>query len=143
MLKAHAHQLYPFDKLVGDLGGARRSGVSPLYDVVVVLQNLEVHKKETHSMGEMLITTLELDVVAASMDLRLEFIERSDHIDLNFEYDPHLFGPATISRFMDRFLLLLAKVLADPAIRVADIGFENGPVPEASGNLPNHFTHTF
>jgi tyrocidine synthetase-3 len=143
MLKAGKHQQYPFDKLVSSLRYARSANRSPLFDVVVVLQNLQVHQQEVNKMGDLEVSVLPTAQVASSVDLRMEFIERSDFITANFEYNMGLFHSDTIELFMNRFLSLLSQVLANPDMLLEEIVFEKEQVMAPAHIPADHFTINF
>jgi amino acid adenylation domain-containing protein len=144
MTADHAHLLYPFDKVVSDLGLTRHAGRSPLFDVVVVLQNLKIHREGLRYVAGLSVEPYPMSRVTSSVDLRLEFIEREDSIDINFEYNKGLFKAGTIRLFMDRFLSLLDQAVANPGIKIEDFDFENtSKTLDLANNLDNHFNINF
>jgi hypothetical protein len=52
-IEAYRHQLYPFDRLVGDLSLARDTGRHPLFDVLVELFNMETGHHTGRSLNGM------------------------------------------------------------------------------------------
>ncbi|QJB31621.1 amino acid adenylation domain-containing protein [Chitinophaga oryzae] len=142
MLEASKHQEYPFDKVVSELRYTRDAGRAPLFDVVVVLQNLQVHRQEATRMGEMDVTVLPFDNTTSSVDLRMEFIEREDRFTVNFEYNLALFRRHTIRLLMDRFLSILTQLAGSPDIPVASVGTGEDATTTVE-DLKNHFSINF
>jgi non-ribosomal peptide synthetase component F len=143
MLHNHAHQLYPFEKIVSGLGFARNTSRSPLFDVVVVLQNLQIHKQEVTELNDLSIDLYNTEQVTSSIDLRLEFLERADHIVIHFDYNSGLFEPATIQLFMDRFLAILEQAVSDPYINIDEFIFKNDNNLQPDNKIGSHFTIKF
>ena len=142
-MAAHSHKLYPFDKLISSLGLARNTGRSPLFDVVVAMQHLQIHKQELNNMAGLAVEVYPVELAASSIDLRLEFIERTDYLDLNFEYNKSLFKGSTIRLFMERFLSLLAQVLEDNTVKIEDLIFGDEEALTGTRDLENNFTMNF
>ncbi|WP_235021706.1 condensation domain-containing protein, partial [Chitinophaga eiseniae] len=142
MLEASKHQEYPFDKVVSGLRYTRDAGRAPLFDVVVVLQNLKVHRQEVNRMGEMEVTVLPFDNTTSSVDLRMEFIEREDRFTVNFEYNLALFRRHTVRLLMDRFLSVLTQLAGSPDIPVATVGMEEDTTTTVE-DLKDHFSINF
>ncbi len=143
MLTNHQHLLYPFDKVVADLGLARSTARAPLFDVVVVLQNLQVHKEGLGDTADLLVEHCPLELTPSAVDLRFEFIEREDWIDVNFDYNKGLFKAETVRVFLDRFLSLVSQVPNDPAAGIGDILYGNDKARAFASTLDNYFNVSF
>ncbi|WP_133054869.1 condensation domain-containing protein, partial [Niastella populi] len=143
MLLNHAHQLYPFEKIVSGLGFSGNTSRSPLFDVVVVLQNLQIHKQAVTELDDLTIDLYDVEQVTSSIDLRLEFLERADHIVIHFDYNRGLFKPATIQVFMDRFLAMLEQAVKDPQINIDEFIFKHDSNLQLNNNIGSHFSIKF
>ncbi|MYV67888.1 hypothetical protein GT043_18510, partial [Streptomyces sp. SID2131] len=121
-LDAHAHRDVPFDALVERLNPPRAPGRHPLFQIAVA------GRRDTG--GEPVLPGLRTRTDAvrtptAKFDLTLEVDERSDAADrpagigLTLEYATDLFDADTARRLLDRLVLLLDAVAADPAAPVA------------------------
>jgi amino acid adenylation domain-containing protein len=143
ILHNHAHQLYPFEKIVSGLGASRNTSRSPLFDVVVVLQNLQIHKHAVTGLDDLTVDLYDIEQVTSSIDLRLEFLERADHLVIHFDYNSGLFKPATVQLFMDRFLAILEQAVTDPHISIDEFIFKNDNNLQRENNIGSHFTIKF
>ena len=95
LLEAHAHQRYPFDWLLGDLGLQAASGC-PLFDVS--LEHRDLH----HGMPEV------------DHDIAMTFERRPGGLHGTVAFDPRRYEPDTIERFGQHFARLLRSGLEDP-----------------------------
>jgi amino acid adenylation domain-containing protein len=131
-LGAYAHQDVPFDLLVRTLHPRRDAGVSPLFQVMFLLQNLAWGDLElsgaTLGSKPMAIgggdDLARLDGVVAPGDLTypvaLEMFEIGPRLAGRFEYA--LEYADTMSRMPGHFRTLLQAVLEEPDRPVADLG---------------------
>ncbi|MBV9824058.1 MAG: amino acid adenylation domain-containing protein, partial [Actinobacteria bacterium] len=118
VLSAYEHADQPFEQLVEALHPERHASYSPLFQVMLVLQNMP--------LGELRLPGLALRPVptgtgAARFDLSLEVAERPDGLELDFEYDSDLFDAATVARLARHFVRLLEQLAADPDRPVGDL----------------------
>jgi amino acid adenylation domain-containing protein len=118
LLDAYAHPDLPFEQLVEALKPERHTSYSPLFQVMLVLQNIP--------RGRLELPGLELRPLASStgtakFDLSVEVFEHADGLHVTFEYDTDLFDAATIARMADHFGRLLEQVAADPSVSVGEL----------------------
>ncbi|HEY0166884.1 MAG TPA: amino acid adenylation domain-containing protein [Jatrophihabitans sp.] len=111
VLEAYAHADQPFEQLVQALRPERHASYSPLFQVMLVLQNMPLGEQELPGLA---LRPLETSTGAARFDLALEVTERGGELELLFEYDSDLFEPATIARMAAHFVRLLKQVSRDP-----------------------------
>lgn len=122
LLQAFEHQYYPFEMLVESLGLKRDLSRSPLFDVMVVLQNLEGGLGEVAAPGTGLqLAHLPLPSGTAKYDLTFTFSENKRGLLLELEYNTNLFAPATIARLSGHLAKLFEQVAARPQLRIQDI----------------------
>lgn len=93
-LEMMQHQEFPFEEVVKLLGVERVPGKNPLFDVLLVFQNLEMI--ETQPPQGLAFHPLDLPGGGSKFDLTLGFVEGKDRLYCNFEYNTGLFEPATI-----------------------------------------------
>ncbi|MES2295468.1 MAG: amino acid adenylation domain-containing protein [Pseudomonadota bacterium] len=117
-LAAYAHQDVPFEQLVEVLKPERQLSHSPLFQVMLVLQNAPA---ATLDLAGLSVQPLQLDGGSAKFDLTLSMAAEGDRIEAGFEYNTALFAPATIARMADHFMRLLDAIVAAPAARIADL----------------------
>ncbi|WP_365731752.1 amino acid adenylation domain-containing protein [Ramlibacter sp.] len=111
-LQAYAHQHVPFEQLLEALRPQRDTSYSPLFQVMLVLQNLP-HR--TLALPGLELEMLPSDVDGARFDLTLELFEQSGGgLDGRLEFNTDLFDEATIARLGTRLQELLRAVVAQP-----------------------------
>ncbi|MEU6851066.1 amino acid adenylation domain-containing protein [Actinacidiphila alni] len=114
-LEAYRHQDLPFERLVEDLNPVRTQNQSPLFQVMLALQNQQAAQLElpgltatpkTHHGG------------VSTFDLTFSFAERplteGGGVHLALEYATDLFDAATVVALADRLAALLTRIVADP-----------------------------
>ncbi len=110
-----SHQVYPFDELVEDLSIKRDTSRNPLFDVMVVLQNVESGADEaiTEIPGLNVTGYEDPDFLFSKFDLTFNFRDIGNNIALSLEYNTHLFDRETILRMGDHFLTLLNEITSN------------------------------
>jgi len=110
-LGAYAHQDFPFDRLVAELGGARGGGIPPVYQVSLMLQNLPAPVR----MPGLVTAVEELGGGAAKLDLGLAVVPASEDGAERFvallELNLDLFDPATGARLLSGFSAMLGEIV--------------------------------
>ncbi len=110
--EAMAHQDYPFDRLVEDLGVRREMSRSPLFDVMVVLQD----EDEVQETGGLIIAPLEGVAPGASrFDMTFNFFAVGDELHLELVWASDLYDAARMHRLLACFCELCRSAAADPA----------------------------
>ncbi len=112
-LAAYAHQDLPFEKLVDALALRRDLGTTPLFQVMLVLQN---------TAPRLAMELVELSTATAKLDLTAAALPTVWGLALSFEYSRDLFDATTVERLLDQYLTLLGAVAAGAAgRRIADL----------------------
>ncbi len=109
-LGAFAHQDLPFEKLVDELRPERELSRTPLFSVVLLLQNAPLPKVE---LGGVRLAAEEMPVATAKFDLTFAFVPAGDDLSGTLQYSTDLFEPTTAARLARAFGRLLAGLLAD------------------------------
>ena len=112
-VEGFSHQVYPFDRLVEELNIVQNPSRSPLFDVVVILQNIRLHEESELGMSGVSIEALGTELKISKGDLRFQFVEQPDGIGSDIEYNTDLFDGDRIERMADQLQRLLLEVLAD------------------------------
>lgn len=115
-LGAYAHQDVPFEKLVEMLQPQRHLSHTPLFQVMLVLQNTPSH---TIQLPNLTLRPLPFDRGVAQFDLTLNVGEIDGGIKGMIEFNTRLFLPATIQRMMDHLIGLLQKAVANPELPIS------------------------
>ncbi|HKH43628.1 MAG TPA: SDR family NAD(P)-dependent oxidoreductase [Thermoanaerobaculia bacterium] len=138
VLDAYAHQEMPFEKLVQELQVERALDRSPLFQVMLALQNAPAARLDLPSLEAGLI---ESESRTSKFDLTLTATEGSRGLSLMAEYSTDLFDGPTIERWLAQLELLLAEAIAfpdrgiddlpwlDPALRLATEARRGAPPP--------------
>jgi len=116
-LEAYEHQDVPFERLVRALRPERDAGMSPLFQVKLVLQNAPAPSLALPGLRPSL---LEADGgETARWDLLLDLSPGEAGLWARAEYSTDLFDEATIARLWEHFLLAAEGVAADPGRRIS------------------------
>jgi amino acid adenylation domain-containing protein/non-ribosomal peptide synthase protein (TIGR01720 family) len=112
VLGAFAHQDIPFERLVDELEPVRDVSRTPLFQVMVVLQNAF---GEPMRLPGLEVTDVEIPTVTANFDLVIGFQELPDgRLHGALTYNTDLFDAATIDRMAAHLTILLEQIAADP-----------------------------
>lgn len=117
-LNAYAHDIYPFDLLVDDLDISRDQSRSPLFDVVVMLRNIEVTDEDSTRLPEIKVSPFDVSYKVSTIDLRLVFYESRGNIACAIDYNTDLFKKESIENFMKRFAIIVGQTLDDADVRI-------------------------
>ncbi|MDN5217514.1 condensation domain-containing protein, partial [Fulvivirgaceae bacterium BMA12] len=113
-LEGFAHQQYPFDKLVEELGVEEDPSHAPLFDVAMVLQNVEVHTDDLPTMSGVEVSSLGVGLKISKGDLRFQFFNQGGQLVVDLEYNTDIFKPARIERMAHHLEALLEVVVKEP-----------------------------
>jgi amino acid adenylation domain-containing protein len=117
-LGAYAHQDLPFEKLVEELQPRRDRSRSPLFQVLLALQNAPMPPLR---LGDLALEPLELPGVSSKFDLSIYWTEAGGRLQGYLEHNLDLFDPPTVERFAAHYVRLLEGAAADPERRVCDL----------------------
>ena len=118
LLEAYAHQQVPFEQLVERVRPERSLSHSPLFQIMLVLQNNE---QGTLELPGLTFSPVEQSGGIAKYDLTLEVTEDAQGLQLDWEYNTGLFEAATIARLAQHFERLLESLLKTPETSVFDV----------------------
>jgi amino acid adenylation domain-containing protein/non-ribosomal peptide synthase protein (TIGR01720 family) len=118
VLDAFAHQDVPFERLVDELSPDRDTSRTPLFEVLVTLQNAG---NRLPALAGLAASDLSLPMTTAGFDLSIEFEERPEGLRGLVNYNTDLFDAATVRRFAEHLTVLLTAVAADPARPVDEL----------------------
>ncbi|WP_410640979.1 non-ribosomal peptide synthase/polyketide synthase [Amycolatopsis sp. lyj-346] len=143
VLDAFAHQEVPFERIVDELSPDRDPSRTPLFEVLVTLQNAG---NRLPALAGLTAGELTLPMTTAGFDLSVEFEENPDGLRGSLNYNTDLFDAATMRRFAEQLTVLLTAVVAAPdrpvdtlplpaaeeALVVARWNATDRPVPDAT-----------
>jgi non-ribosomal peptide synthetase component F len=119
-LEAYAHQEMPFEKLVEELQPDRSQNHSPLFQVMFVLQNIEIDALELPGLS---LSVDQEENWTAKFDLLLTMWEINDGMGGFLKYNTDVFDDTTIANIVEHFQILIENLLADPQQHLSDSSF--------------------
>ncbi|SHM86937.1 amino acid adenylation domain-containing protein [Chitinophaga sp. CF418] len=134
-LSAFDHQLYPFDALVEDLGAGTDQSRSPLFDVVVVLQNIRVYDGPDAELQGLSVERERVDVKTSKGDLRFQFALDNGLLEGSIEYNTALFDEKRVADMAGDLDRLLASIIATPGLPIKQHVYHNHLVPAAAADF--------
>uniref|UniRef100_UPI00145FCDFF non-ribosomal peptide synthetase n=1 Tax=Rhodococcus oryzae TaxID=2571143 RepID=UPI00145FCDFF len=116
---ALAHAEVPFERLVEVLAPERSTAHSPIFQVVLALENAEPAVLELPGLA---VSEVDPGIAYAKYDLQLALGERADRSGIagTFIYATDLFDESTVRTLATRFVRLLDAVAHDPAAPIGD-----------------------
>ncbi len=122
VLESLEHEMYPYDKLVEDLGVERASNRNPLFDVMLSVQNLDNKPKKNEIEG-LKITTNTSNFKVSKFDLTFIFSEHQEKNEIRggIEYSTDLFKKDSILEMSVVIEKILSQILENPEIEIAQI----------------------
>ncbi|MCU0289659.1 MAG: SDR family NAD(P)-dependent oxidoreductase, partial [Acidobacteria bacterium] len=117
-LKVLDNQDYPFENLVEALSMKRHPDRNPLFDTMLVLQNIEIPEIKIPGLK---LKPYENNNNTSLFDLTLAGVEKEEKIYLYFNYCTKIFKKETIERFINFFKKVLFTVLDNPDIKLSEI----------------------
>lgn len=114
-LGALAHQDMPFEKLVEELHPQRSLGHSPLFQVMLDLQNAPMEPAQIEGLR---LSLVPVETETAKFDLTLTFSQTGGGLDAALEYNTELFDEDTARRMATNFLVLLKGSAEHPDTKI-------------------------
>ncbi|MFY0632129.1 MAG: AMP-binding protein, partial [Flavobacteriaceae bacterium] len=112
-LEAYDHQDVPFEKVVNSLDLDRDSSRTPLFQVMLSLQNNQGVSR-SFKLGDLELEGQPFDYEVSKYDFSLNIIEGNGLISLSFEYCIDLFDRSTIERMASHFVNLTKEIVSAP-----------------------------
>ncbi|WP_103071078.1 non-ribosomal peptide synthetase [Aquimarina sediminis] len=123
LLKAYSNQGFPFDLLVEQLNLKRDTSRSPLFDVMVVLQNqkqLSGFINKTY-IKDLIVNEFDLDSQSAQFDLSFAFVEKDNGLSLSISFNTDIYQEFFIKNIFLHLENMLSQVLPSPSIKLGAI----------------------
>jgi amino acid adenylation domain-containing protein len=117
-LHAYAHQDLPFERLVEELQPERSLGATPLFQVMLSLENQPMSRVQRPGLT---VERLPREERAATFDLVLGVAESGETLIGGFSYRAALFDATTIRRLRGTFQTFLAAAARNPERRLSDL----------------------
>jgi amino acid adenylation domain-containing protein len=117
-LGAYAHQDVPFEKLVEELQPERNLNFTPLFQVMMVLQDGEMFNL---ALPGLTIDQIPVETGTTKFDLTLSLVDSETEVTGWLEYSTDLFEAATIKRMVQHLTTLLEGIAAGPEQRISEL----------------------
>ncbi|UFH41822.1 non-ribosomal peptide synthase/polyketide synthase [Flavobacterium cupriresistens] len=115
-LDSYDHQLVPFEKVVDRVVTTRDRSMTPLFQVMFILQNTAEESAEEgngNGLEGITFSGYDLETINAKVDLTLSVSENNNDIDLDINYCTALFDKVTIDRMLLHYQELLTGIVSD------------------------------
>lgn len=117
-LNAYENQDYQFDMLVGKLNIERNSGRSPLFDVVLVFQNMDI---QDIKIGDLEFNSYPVDKIPARYDITMNIQENKGYLNIGIDYRKDLFKKTTMNEFLQSYIYILQLITKNVDVLIKDI----------------------
>ncbi|MBZ5509457.1 MAG: amino acid adenylation domain-containing protein, partial [Acidobacteriia bacterium] len=116
-LEAYEHQDAPFEKVVEAVRPQRNMAISPLFQVMLIVQNADGGRLAEH------IRPYRLESGISKFDLSVDFTETGEGLAGSIEYSTALYKPQTMARLAGHFTALCKAITATPAVKIGDLDY--------------------
>ena len=123
VIKAFDNQDYPFEKLVEKINIAREPSRNPIFDVMFVLQNMDVQDVKAEGVE---ISNYEYHPSMAQVDMTLIAVESGEGIELEINYCTGLFKKETITQLAGHYQNILQEMVGNPEKKLGEIQMMSG-----------------
>ncbi|TCN55434.1 amino acid adenylation domain-containing protein [Flavobacterium circumlabens] len=122
-LEAYEHQLYPFDELIENLNLKREVSRSPLFDVMLILQNMDSFDSTQQLDGVTIQQYQNKQNLLIKYDLEFTFDEFGNELNFNLTFNTDIYTEAFVEKITEHFGTLLQGVIAAPNLPVSRINY--------------------
>ncbi len=133
-LAAFQNQDYPLEDLVERCVKERDTSRNPLFDVMLVFQNMEPPRLHIPGLA---LSESDLENKTAKFDLNLEAMEEQGQLVFSLEYRTTLFTEQTARRLGHYYINIIQTILENPESRLADIAIITAPEKQRILELAN------
>ncbi|HET8798055.1 MAG TPA: amino acid adenylation domain-containing protein, partial [Thermoanaerobaculia bacterium] len=116
-LEAYDHQDAPFEKIVDLVSPHRNMAISPLFQVMLILQNVDMGSPDGR------IQRYPVDTGISKFDLTFELAETAEGLAGSVEYSTALYKPQTIERMIGHFQELCRAIVAAPEAKIGALQY--------------------
>ncbi len=109
LLAALRHEEYPYGRIMRDLGWRRGPEGSPVFDVMVALDQLE----EEPAPGDVLFIPRDLPRRSKEADLQFVFLRHPGRLELALTYNTEVFSGLRARGFLERLRTILGAMTGD------------------------------
>ncbi|MFT7036427.1 MAG: amino acid adenylation domain-containing protein, partial [Cyclobacteriaceae bacterium] len=128
-MEAFENQDYPFDLLVEELSLEKDMSRTPLFDVMIMLQNSTELTKKT--VGNLTISDSSFIIGTSKFDLLYSFQELDDEIHLELEYNTDLFKKDTVLAMCENLDKIIEGVVENIRTPIGSLDLHKNVAQEA------------
>ncbi|MFC4634977.1 condensation domain-containing protein [Dokdonia ponticola] len=121
--KAYEHQQYPFDRLVEDLNLKRDNSRNPIFDVMVILQNIVTIEGGKEINIENLDAIIDHKETVSKYDLCFTFEEIGEYLSVEVTFNTDIYVKETIEQFLTHFKCILTDILKYPKEKIRNLNY--------------------
>lgn len=118
LLNISENSEYPLEELLEELHIKRDSSRNPLFDVMFVMENMDIPKG---SLKKRKYGIYDYNAKGTKLDLTLRVQERDDGIIGFLQYSTALFSRQTIERFAEYYKKIISEIIKEPQKQIKDI----------------------
>lgn len=123
VLDSFAHQSFPFDELVNALSIQRDAARNPLFDVQVIVQEVDSAVQAIRMNGVSVDRYGISEKTTSVFDLVFKFIVFGEDIELNIEYNNDLYSATFIERLIYHLEEIMTAVVTEPLLSLNQLHF--------------------
>ena len=116
-LEAYEHQDAPFEKIVERVQPQRNMAISPLFQIMFILQNTPIENTDSN------IQPYLFDIGTSKFDLSLELTETNGGLTGNINFKTSLFKPNTAQRMIRHFEVLCQSIVTAPEVKIRQLDY--------------------
>jgi amino acid adenylation domain-containing protein len=137
---AYEHQAYPFDELVNALNLGRDMSRSPVFDVMVVLQQVKAPESNGPAgLAHIIVSPYEASTQTISkFDLTFFFTEVDDEIIVNIQYNRDIYSRSMMEQLAGHLTQLISAVTLSPGTPLNRIDY----ISSEERTLLEKFSHS-
>ena len=110
-LAAYEHQVYPYDALVDALALTRDTSRNPLFDVMLVLQNIDQIDDEKENLIGLNIKEFSCEFdEKAKLDLTFYIQENNEGLYIYLSYNKDIYSTNFVTKFINHFVQLIELI---------------------------------
>lgn len=118
VLGAFENEQYQFEDIINDLSIERNTNRNPLFDVMIVMQNMDEEKFHIPNAD---ISLCENNKKTSKFDITMFIKEEDNNINIELEYCTKLFKKQTIQRMVEHFSLIIHNIINIPTSSIKSI----------------------
>lgn len=117
-LGAYANQDVPFEKILEEINPERSLARTPVFQVMMVLQNMPLPLLELPGID---CQPIELETFRSNFDITCWVYEDGRRIKIVLEYSTDLFEGDTINRLLEHLRNVLSAACANPELKISEL----------------------